>query len=961
MSEAILQRLAALADRYHAEGEIGHGGMATVFRARDLKHDRLVAIKVLRPDLAQALGGDRFLREIRIAAQLQSPHILPLLDSGQVDGLLYYVMPLVQGQSLRDLLARQGKLPPSETMRLLREIVDGLAHAHRHGVVHRDIKPDNVMLAERHAMLMDFGVAKALTDAAQHHDLTSVGISLGTPSYMAPEQAAADPSIDHRADIYAIGVMAYEMLTGAPPFKGTPQAIIGAHISATPAPLGPEIPAAIAAIVMQCLAKHPDQRYQTAEELLSAIESLITPSGAVVAREVPPAMRRRRLLIGVLAVLVLGVIGVAGARQMQRTRWIHQTALPEMRRLIDDGQPDSAWYLGREVAARAPDDSILKTLWPEFTRNGAFSTRPEGVEVARASFSDTSRWTPLGTTPFDSVALPRQPGLFRLTKPGYVPLYFVTTFYLLPVVLDSIGATDPGMITIAGGDDYDTFLVGTDGSPKLALRDWRMDRYETSNREYKAFVEAGGYRDSTWWAEPFREGGVTLPRAGAMARFVDQTGRPGPATWVAGDYPAGAGDMPVGGVSWYEASAYARWKGKSLPTIYHWARAADVPLSRGVVPESNMEGTGPWPVGKPRAVSPTGVSDLAGNVREWIRNEGGRELRFILGGGWSDPTYAFVDAYAQPPMDRSVINGIRLARYDPADSNVAVAGRPIPRAFTDWFKVPSVSDAVFESFRRQFDYDPLPLDVRLERTDSTREEWRAEFVSFTAAYSGERMQAWVFLPRHGKPPYQTVVYFPGSGAINTHTSAERRDMTGSFVVKSGRAFVLPIYRSTYERSDSLTTDIPDQSIFWRDHVVMWGKDYRRALDYLSTRPDIDTTAFAYFGYSWGGLMGGLIPAIEPRIRTAVLYVAGLTMERPRPEVDPINYLPRVRIPVLMLNGKYDFFFPAGTAQQPFFERLGTAAADKKYVVDEGGHDVPRPRLIAETLTWLDQYLGPVKP
>ena len=234
MSDVILRRLGALADRYHLEGEIGHGGMATVFRARDLKHDRLVAIKVLRPEIAQALGGDRFLREINIAAQLQSPHILPLLDSGEVNGLLYYVMPLVRGESLRDLLTRDGALPPSQTMRLLREIVDGLAHAHRHGVVHRDIKPDNVMLAEQHAMLMDFGVAKALTDASAHHDLTSVGISLGTPAYMAPEQAAADPNIDHRVDIYAVGIMAYEMLTGAAPFKGTPQAVVAAHISTPP-------------------------------------------------------------------------------------------------------------------------------------------------------------------------------------------------------------------------------------------------------------------------------------------------------------------------------------------------------------------------------------------------------------------------------------------------------------------------------------------------------------------------------------------------------------------------------------------------------------------------------------------------------------------------------------------------------------------------------------------------------
>ncbi len=201
---------AALADRYAIERELGSGGMATVYLAEDLKHHRKVAVKVLRPDLAAALGPERFLREIEVAARLDHPHILPLHDSGEAQGFLYYVMPYVKGESLRDKLAAEGELPVSEAVRILRDIVDALAHAHREGVVHRDIKPDNVLLSDRHARVTDFGVAKAVSEATGRQALTTAGVPLGTPAYMAPEQAVADPHIDHRADIYAVGALAYE-------------------------------------------------------------------------------------------------------------------------------------------------------------------------------------------------------------------------------------------------------------------------------------------------------------------------------------------------------------------------------------------------------------------------------------------------------------------------------------------------------------------------------------------------------------------------------------------------------------------------------------------------------------------------------------------------------------------------------------------------------------------------------
>jgi serine/threonine-protein kinase len=303
--------------------------MATVYLAEDLKHDRRVAVKVLRPELAAALGPDRFPREIKILARLQHPHILPLLDSGEADGFLYYTMPYVDGESLRQRIDREGPMPVPETVRILREVTDALASAHAAGILHRDIKPGNVMLSKRHALVMDFGVAKAVTTAGGN-TLTTVGVAVGTPTYMSPEQATASTDIDARSDIYALGVMAYEMLTGEPPFAGrTAQATLSAHVLEKPTPVT-EMRAAVsqplATLVMRCLEKTPGDRWQTTEELVPLLEALTTPSGGVTptqtrpSKAVPPAPapvapRRRGVFIGgaaaVTALIVAGALVIS--------------------------------------------------------------------------------------------------------------------------------------------------------------------------------------------------------------------------------------------------------------------------------------------------------------------------------------------------------------------------------------------------------------------------------------------------------------------------------------------------------------------------------------------------------------------------------------------------------------------------------------------------------------------------
>jgi len=294
--------------------------MATVYLAEDLRHHRKVALKVLRPEIAATLGAERFHREIQIAAQLQHPNILPVHDSGEAAGFLYYVMPFVEGHSLRERLAKETELPVPEAARILRDVADALSAAHAKGVVHRDIKPENVLLTGRHALVADFGVAKAVSEATGRQTLTTAGVALGTPAYMAPEQAAASPHMDHRADIYAFGVMAYEMLTGRPPFTAPePQAVLSAHVTEAPVEVTQHratIPQSLAQLIMRCLEKKAADRPQTADELLPVLDSLATPSGGITPTQTQPvaATRSRRRIavakaVGTVAAFVaVGVV-----------------------------------------------------------------------------------------------------------------------------------------------------------------------------------------------------------------------------------------------------------------------------------------------------------------------------------------------------------------------------------------------------------------------------------------------------------------------------------------------------------------------------------------------------------------------------------------------------------------------------------------------------------------------------
>jgi eukaryotic-like serine/threonine-protein kinase len=301
---------AALLPRYRLERELGAGGMATVYLAHDVKHERQVAIKVVNRDLALVLGVHRFVAEIRTTAHLRHPHILPLFDSGVADGLPFYVMPFVDGESLRARLQRDGRLPIAEAVRILRELADALAHAHARGIIHRDVKPDNVLVSNRHVSLADFGVAHAVAaHVGEDQTVTGTGVLVGTPAYMSPEQVAAAP-LDGRSDIYAFGVMAYELLTGTPPFRGPRQDVVTAHLTQSPVPLAalrPETPPPLADAIMRCLQKKPDQRWQRIDDLVSVLDAL--PATDAATPDASRVTRRRTWLLAVVATSAALAIG----------------------------------------------------------------------------------------------------------------------------------------------------------------------------------------------------------------------------------------------------------------------------------------------------------------------------------------------------------------------------------------------------------------------------------------------------------------------------------------------------------------------------------------------------------------------------------------------------------------------------------------------------------------------------
>ena len=863
-----------------------------LYKAEDVRLERLVALKLL----AGRHLDQQLLREARTASALDHSNIGTVYEAGETpDGRVFIVTAYYEGGSLRERI--HAGVTVEQAITFARQTAQGLAKAHLCGIVHGAIHPGCLMLTSDGVVkIVDFGLA------------------------------AREETPDPRSDVWALGKVVSAMLAGKP------------------------MPRELAGIVERATQADPALRYPSAQEMGQDLARLESKTVLRIGRSA------RWIAAGTLAALLYAG-GWFFVRQRQ-IRWAREVAMPEIARLADHETNGAAMALARRAMVYLPQDAAMRELWNRISADINIETNPVGATVEVKDYlTPNAAWTLVGRTPLHKVRFPWGYSRVRIRKAGSEPLEFAHQVQGeikpdLRLNLEPAGTWPAGMVKVP----VRRLLSAVANARVLPVpNEFYIDRNEVTNLDFQKFVDGGGYRNRSYWKEPFVKDGQALSWEEGSRYFVDVTSQPGPSTWEAGRFPTGKGDLPVVGISWYEAAAYAEFAAKSLPTISHWYAAADPSIATALIRLSNFDNVALAPSGKYQGISPAGANDMGGNAKEWCWNASGGK-RYIMGGSWRDPPYQFTMPDAQDPFDRSTVNGVRCVRYLAPPS--AELQAPVVRTYRDYNQEKPVSDDVFRGFEALYEYDRRDPAGRIDAVDDSSPEWTRQHVSYDAGHGSQRMSAVLFLPKNSKLPTQAVVYFPGSGAFLYPDS--RHDLVAfyqlDYLIRGGRAVLCPVFEGTYERRE------PQQptGMRARDRDIDWSKEVERSLDYLQTRMEIDSRGIAFIGFSMGAGPAVRMAAYPPRVKTVIILSGGLQPNPGPPEIDPVNFAPRLKIPTLIVNGRYDFTFPLEQYQRPLFRLLGAPEKDKKFALLEYAHNVgalPN-EMRREVLAWLDKYLGP---
>ena len=686
----------------------------------------------------------------------------------------------------------------------------------------------------------------------------------------------------------------------------------------------------------------------------------------------------------VITFLVIVLISVVLVKYLNdRTKKIQaEASLEEIEDILEVNWRDysEAYTLAKEAELIIPENERLRSLINQTSVNININTDPPGASIFYKIYNQPeSDWISLGDTPLDSVQMPVATVRWKIEKDGYETVLAASLTFMLKErsimkrtemfiaqdffrVLDKQGNLPQDMVRVPGGP-----------VPFGQLEDFFIDKFEVTNRKYKLFVEQGGYDDPEYWQEMIHITGDSSGWQKTVQSFTDKTGMPGPAVWGNQNYPEGEDNYPVTGINWFEANAYARFAGKSLPTMYHWGlargegtmliKAPQVGGNAIFAPFSNFHGDGTFETGFYQGITPYGIFDMAGNAREWCWNESDQG-RWVRGGAWNDNPYMFGEPSQADPFDRSERNGFRCAIYPAPDSISSIAFAYAEDLGRDkMINLPeSITDQQFELFRSYYDYDMFELqDTIVSRTENEK-GWMLEKVLFNAAYDNEQMIAYLFIPVNTDPPYQTVIYGPGSNVLHVLKSDDLENFFEfsvfcEFLVRNGRVVMFPIFKGSFERRGEETFLANPGSHQYTTNLSRIIKDYRRCIDYIESREEFDLNKLAFYGMSIGPIFGSYLSAVDPRIKTNVFYAGGLN-RLGRPEADMVYFLPRIQIPTLMINGRYDSIWGID-AILSMYNLLGTSEDKKRLVLFDSDHLVPMADVISETELWLDGQFGEV--
>ena len=695
----------------------------------------------------------------------------------------------------------------------------------------------------------------------------------------------------------------------------------------------------------------------------------------------------KRIVAIVTAAVLLTSIAIWFVWHRRNLSWAGRQ-VPQIEALSSNGDYFAAYDLAAETQKYLPNDPTITRLMPTISDTLTVTSEPSGAQVYLKRFSPdvAGNFPPrqlLGTTPIGDLRIARGQYLLYVEKDGFAKtaqtisgalLYWGGTTNVPPplTIEQKLIPADrvPNGMTLVTGGDYRLVAWARPTDAKVHLDDFLIDQYEVSNQDYKEFINAGGYLKKQYWTHPFIRDGKTLTWEEGIQEFKDRTGLPGPRSWSSQNFPEGKARYPVTDVSWYEAAAYAAFRGKQLPTIFQWekaARSGRVAAPTFYMPwgafnpgdtlewRANFERDATMPVdGFEFGMSPFGAYNMAGNVSEWCLNETSEGF-ISAGGAWGEPVYTFAFYGTFPGFYTSNKRGFRCAMNLASTGNEGNLRIEINKEIPVYSRS---SDQDFARWVKAYDYVRSPLDPQVEKQET--DAWTRERITFNGA-DGERAIAYLYLPRNFPRPLQVIHYVPPADVeMGQRPATQSAESFLGTEIKSGRAIFVVVLKGYTERLRPAGFVEPNQTTAeYRDKIVNWMTDLRRGLDYLETRNDIDSTKIAFFAPSSGASVGLILAAVDRRYASVFLAATGIGKSDTQliAEANVVNFAPHIRGPILILQGRYDEIFAWTTEFEPLYKLL---SEPKRLILFDGGHAPPM-ELFATTINrWLGETLGPVK-